>query len=99
MDKGELTIRVCHFKEGKGCSYCGRERTSLSRQSKQTPFDDKVLCEEKGFIYMSTEKRDNGKYYINFICSEHSKLGVQSMTRGNINRDSVKGCQYCIGRN
>ena len=99
LDKGELKISFGHFKKGEGCYYCGRERTNLSHKTKQTDFDDKQLCIEKGFEYISTEKRNDGYYYINFICNNHRYLGIQSMRRGNMNRNSVKGCQYCIGRN
>ena len=98
MDKGELTISFGHFREGKGCWFCGRERTNLSRVSSQTEEDDRKLCEEKGFEYISTQKI-NGIYYINFICNKHRQLGIQHMRRGNMNRDMVQGCQYCINKN
>lgn len=97
-DKGELTITEHHFYEGKGCTYCGRERTNESRKSKWTDEDDKQLCESKSFEYVKTEKV-NGKYCIFFICPKHSDIGIQYMQRGNMNRECVHGCQYCIGRN
>lgn len=98
VDKGELAISYSHLKEGKGCPYCGRERTALSKVSTVSPEDDRKLCEQKGFTYVKTEKI-KGRYYIFFICKKHEILGIQKMTRGNMTRESVKGCQYCIGRN
>ena len=99
LDKGELTITYGHLKEGKGCYYCGRERTAASRVSKVTNEEDRKLCETKGFEYVKTEKLDDGYYYIFFICNKHREFGVQKMRRGNMNREFVQGCQYCIGRN
>lgn len=97
-DKGEQSITVYHLKEGKGCYYCGRERTEASRKSKVTPEEDQKLCELKGFKYVKTETI-NGVPYIYFICKEHQLLGVQKMSRGNMNREEVHGCQYCCGKN
>lgn len=98
QDKGEQSISVHHFKEGKGCWYCGRERTALSRKSTVTFEEDAKLCELKGFEYIKTEL-ENDVYYIYFVCKKHRMLGIQKMRRGNMNRDSVKGCQYCVGFN
>ena len=98
-DKGMQTIDVSHLKQGRGCWYCGRERTNASKKSPQSEIEnDKYLCELKGFTYIKTESLD-GKIYIFFICNKHKMLGVQKMTRGNMNRDSVTGCQYCNGKN
>lgn len=97
-DKGVLLISEYHFFEGKGCPYCGRERTNNGHKTKLTDEDDRKLCESKNFEYVKTEKVDN-KYRIFFYCSKHKDIGIQSMTRGNMNRDCVKGCQYCAGKN
>lgn len=98
---GELTISYGHLKDGRGCKYCGRESTAKKRSSKITPDvieTDKYLCEVHNFEYLDTEKV-NGKYHIRFICNNHKDLGPQLMTRGNMNRDEIKGCQYCCGKN
>lgn len=97
-DKGEQTISVYHIKEGKGCYYCGRERTATSRKSKVTEEEDRALCDLKGFDYVKT-KIEDGIPYIYFICRKHKMLGIQKMRRGNMNREQVNGCQYCINRN
>lgn len=97
-DKGELTIDYGHLKQGRGCYYCGRERTNLSKNSKISENEDMQLCEVKGFEYVKTEKKD-GIYTIFYYCPKHKDLGLQSMRRGNMNRDGVNCCQYCIGRN
>ena len=97
-DKGEQSITVYHLKEGKGCYYCGREKTNASRKSKVTQDEDRKLCKLKGFTYVKTET-ENGKAYIYFICNKHKMLGIQKMARGGMNRESVHGCQYCYDRN
>ena len=63
-----------------------------------TSEEDEKLCELKGFTYIKTEVED-GKPYIYFICNKHKILGMQKMTRGNMNRQEVHGCQYCSGKN
>lgn len=97
-DKGIQQITVSHFKNNEGCWYCGRERTANSRRSTVTENEDRLLCESKDFQYIKTEKID-GKYYIFFICNKHRMLGIQKMTRGNMNRAEVNGCQYCSHKN
>lgn len=98
LDKGELLIDYGHLKQNRGCYYCGRERTILSRKTQVTEKEDKELCDIKGFEYIKTEKKD-GKYTIFFYCPKHKDLGIQSMTRGNMNREEVRGCQYCSCKN
>lgn len=56
---------------------------------------DKKLCESKGFIYIETKKIAN-KINIGFICKNHKNAGVQYMRRGNMNRDNITGCKYCL---
>jgi len=51
---GEQVIDVYHLKTGRGCYYCGRERTNAARKSKVTADDDRKLCELKGFEYIDT---------------------------------------------
>lgn len=97
-DKGEQSITVGHIREGKGCVYCGRERMIAKTSEDVNEEEDRKLCEIKGFEYVESRK-ENGKFYIYFICPNHRELGVQRMAKGNMNRESVHGCQYCIGRN
>lgn len=97
-DKGELSISVYHLKEGKECPYCGRERTGMAHKSKITENEDRELCSIKGFEYIKTEI-ENGIPFIYFVCKKHKMLGVQKMRRGNMNRESVNGCQYCSNKN
>lgn len=97
-EKGEQLISVHHLNEGKGCYYCGRERTNQSHKSKVAPEEDKKLCELKGFDYIKTQIENNIPY-IYFICKKHKILGVQKMRRDNMNRECVKGCQYCSYKN
>lgn len=98
LDKGELLIDYGHLRQGRGCYYCGRERTEIARRSKVTVKEDIELCKTKGFEYIRTEKKDD-KYVIFFYCPKHRELGEQYMTRGNMNREEVQGCQYCSGKN
>lgn len=92
-DKGELLISLGHLQGGRGCTYCGRERTALSKKAVIDRDNDKELCKSKGFEYIDSYV-ENGKYWIKFICPNHRKLGIQSMTKGNMKRDNIKECQY-----
>jgi very-short-patch-repair endonuclease len=96
-EKGIQTISLGHLQNGRGCYYCGREITEASRK-----IDDKVnikecmnICEEKGFIYVDTFRED-GLIYIRYICPKHKEAGIQSMRKGNMNRDNIQGCPYCF---
>lgn len=80
---------------GQGCTYCGRERTIKAR-TKEIDINECVsLCNKHGFIFVSAEK-GNGKTFINFVCKKHQELGMQKMSKSNMNRD-IKGCKYCKG--
>ena len=80
---------------GRGCTYCGRERTIKAR-TKEINFDECIsLCEKHNFKYINAKKED-GKVYIYFICNKHNEFGVQKMPKSNMNRN-IKGCKYCKG--
>lgn len=77
--------------EGKGCMYCGRERT---RDAELISTERcRKICNERGFIFV-----DN--YVVGrcmnvfFICPKHKNIGVQRMTYQNMKRDGY-GCKYC----
>lgn len=97
-DKGIQTISLGHLESGRGCYWCGRESTINARKTGFTTDkinQDKKLCESKGFIYIETKKIAN-KINIGFICKNHKNAGVQYMRRGNMNRDNIIGCKYCL---
>ena len=80
---------------GRGCVYCGRERTTKAR-TKEIDFDECIsLCEKHDFKFINA-KKENCKIFIYFICNKHSELGVQKMSKTNMQRD-IKGCKYCKG--
>lgn len=96
-DKGEQTTTLGHLLEGKGCIYCGIDRMV---QSHLVPLDkehDKELCKSKDFQYIDTVRKD-GVINIAFICNKHSDLGIQYMTKYNMERTNLKGCKYCSGK-
>lgn len=62
-DKGELLITYSHFKQGRGCYYCGKESSINKRTEKFTDESikiDKQLCKSKELEYVET-KRVNGE--------------------------------------
>ena len=98
-DKGLQTITLGRLKEGKGCTYCGRERTIEARTKfitddmKKNIFD---LCAKRDFEFISiTRDNDMGKNIINvsFICNTHRTYGVQKVTYHNFIRNQK--CKYC----
>jgi hypothetical protein len=98
--KGIQTISLCHLESGRGCYWCGREITENARRTgynKDKIEQDKQLCKDKNFEYIET-KTINGRICIGFICNEHKEAGVQYMRRGNMNRDNIIGCKYCVDK-
>lgn len=94
-DKGVLEISYSKLMNGRGCTYCGRERTVAAR-TKPFNYNEAIeLCDKHDFEFVDI-KREDGIIYIYFICNKHRDLGVQRMRKGNMKRD-IKGCQYCKG--
>ena len=79
------------------CYYCGRTITETAHiiDEEVNEKECKEICEAKGFIYIGTYK-ENSLIYIQYICPKHREAGVQSMRKGNMKRDNVKGCPYCF---
>lgn len=98
QDKGHQFINWGHFHyNGRGCYYCGRERSESARRKDLSEYNGKELAESKGFEYIGMSRHDN-KVWIQFICPKHRQYGVQEMPYNNMKR-VVIGCQHCIGRN
>ena len=97
MDKGELTISLGHLQSGRGCYYCGRNISEKAHliDDEINNLECKELCETKGFIYIGTYKKD-GYIYIQYICPKHPEADIQSMRKGNMNRENIQGCPYCF---
>lgn len=77
--------------EGKGCMYCGRERTRIAEIIPEKKCME--LCKKRGFIYVDS-KVINKCTTIFFICPKHKNSGIQKMTYQNMERDGY-GCKYC----
>lgn len=95
-NKGEQSINLNHIRSGRGCFYCGRERTALKKTVELDKEYDKQLCDSKNFEYIDTI-RNNGIITIIFICNKHRELGKQHMPKYNMER-AIKGCKYCSGK-
>lgn len=97
-DCGSQFIDWGHFhNSGRGCYYCGRERTEASRRKDLSEYDGQALAESKGFEYVGMSRHDK-KIWVQFICPKHVEYGIQEMPYNNMKR-VVVGCQHCIGRN
>lgn len=95
-EEGVLTISLNHLQRGRGCKYCGIERSAKKRMVDLDFNEAKELCEKNNFTFCDL-KRINGLISVVFICNNHFDLGEQSMPIGNIRRD-IKGCKYCAGK-
>lgn len=93
--KGTLEISFSKLICGRGCAYCGRERTIKARTKEIDVQECVSLCNKHDFSFVSAEK-SNGKVFINFVCNKHQELGAQKMAKTNMERD-IKGCKYCKG--
>lgn len=98
-DKGELLIDYGHLKNGRGCVYCGRERTIESELIEFNRDEDKTIAESKGFEYVDTV-REHGLILIEYICPKHREFGVQKMRKHlyTLAHDEIKN-QYCADNN
>ena len=94
-DKGEQSISLSHLLSGRGCHYCRLEITAKAHIIIPDKEYDRKLCESKNFQYIDTVRK-NGIIQIAFICSHHEELGIQYMTKYNM--EHVKGCKYCSGK-
>lgn len=94
-DKGEQRIDLGHLRSGRGCYYCGRERTIESRLVDIDKENDRKIVENKGIIYVNSYRKD-GKMYIDYICPKHYEIGTQTMNRNYMLKHAV-GCAYCHG--
>ena len=97
VEKGIMTISLGHLQSGRGCYFCGRERTENAHK---IDCDENIkqcqnICNNKGFKYIETYKSD-GRIYIKYICPKHKEIGVQYMRKGNMNRSNIVGCPYCL---
>lgn len=81
--------------EGKGCIYCGREKTIKSRTTNKEQCID--LCNECNLEYVD-HKILYGKTYVYYICPNHIDVGIQKASFHNIKRDGC-GCKYCRSNN
>lgn len=97
LDKGEQTISLGHLQSGRGCYYCGREITEEAHiiDAELNNKECQGICNEKGFVYIGTYRED-GLIYIQYVCPKHLEAGIQSMRKGNMKRDNIKGCPYCF---
>ena len=96
---GVQTISLGHLLGGRGCYYCGREKTAASKiiLEERNILECKKICESKGFEFKKVYKKNN-RFYIQYVCLKHPEKGIQEMQKGNMSRDTIVGCPYCFGR-
>lgn len=99
LDKGVMTISLGHLQYGRGCYFCGLEKTGLAHKINDTLNDEQCnkLCNSKGFNYYGTIRK-NGLIYIKYICPNHKDIGIQYMRKGNMKRDNIISCPYCLDK-
>ena len=94
-DMGEQKIDYGHLKSGRGCYYCGREKTIAAKTKQIDKNSDKKIVESKGLEYIDTRRQD-GRVYIDYICPQHRELGIQTMYQWYMLKKAI-GCKYCHG--
>lgn len=100
-DVGIQTTTLGRLLDGKGCYYCGLEKTRLAKTraiDSEMKLKHKQLCEEKNFTYVDTTREilKNGKsrIIVSFICNNHKEMGVQKVVEHNFYRN--QHCKYCV---
>ena len=96
-DKGIQHISVYHAMSGRGCYYCGREKTKEGRRAKIDKEADRILCESHGFEYVNTIV-ENHIVWIDLICPKHKYVGIQRVRQANLKREETHECIYCLGK-
>lgn len=102
-DKGIQQTTLGRLLEGKGCYYCGVEKTASKRRkqiSLELINEVESLCEERDFTYINIERKQihgANKICVYFICNSHKDKGVQIVPIANFRRN--KKCQYCVHKN
>ena len=93
VDKGVQHVTYGHMLEGKGCYWCGREKCEQARRD-MVPIEKRIeICEQNGLQYVGSNYKDK-LLNIEFICSRHQEIGIQTMRYANMKRGIV-GCRYC----
>ena len=97
-DKGIQEITTNHLLSGRGCYYCGRERTEYARRNVYDESYYKEITEKHGFEYCGNIIENNHRM-IKFICQNHRDKGVQLAPPSNLKRNDlyIHGCKYCDG--
>ena len=103
QDKGIQETTLGRLLEGKGCYYCGMEKSIKTRMKQFT--DEEVnqikeMCKTKDLKFIDITRVKKGKdlkICVAFICNKHNDKGVQYVPYANFIRN--KKCQYCIHKN
>lgn len=93
QDKGVQHITYGHMLEGKGCYWCGREKTEQAHRDMVSIEKRIQICEQNGLRYVGSNY-NNKLLNIEFICLKHPEIGVQTMRYANMKR-GITGCRYC----
>ena len=103
-DEGILKIDYHHLKRGRGCFYCGREKTAEKRRISVDSLTDKCrkVVEEQGFEFVSVYRKvmpnNKTQLTIKYICPKHRQYGIQETHMNNFLYRVNKGCKYCNGK-
>lgn len=103
-DVGVQVITLGRLLEGKGCMYCGREKTMKARTQPIT--EERVnkarkICEEQNWTFVSVDRdksnKGHSRVFVNFICNNHTKYGVQKVVWSSFIKQRM--CKYCCHKN
>lgn len=92
-DRGIQHITYGHMLEGKGCYWCGRERSENGRRNIVTLEQKINICKMHGLEYVGSNYKDK-LLNIEFYCLKHREVGLQTMRYQNMKR-GICGCRYC----
>ena len=91
FEKGILKITLRDFLSGKGCRYCGFERSAKAKMHSDDFY--KQRCEDLGLEYVGRYVDEDHTSVIQYICPKHKDKGVQHKSISCINVNA--GCPYC----
>lgn len=102
-DKGVQVTTLGRLLEGKGCKFCGIEKTAQSRRKDFDEEYNKSICNDFNYTYVRTRReivppKNHNIIFIDFICNVHREYGIQTTRQNNLRKGS-SACMYCHHKN
>ncbi|MEM4995042.1 hypothetical protein WKH56_20970 [Priestia sp. SB1] len=93
-ENGIQEISHAQFSRGRGCKFCGIEKSNKNGR-KRNIVDVEKEFKEHGLHVVEGQEYLNGKQKIKFLCEKHIDFGIQEMSYEHFKSKEIKGCKQC----